>query len=52
MSLDDISATQTDFVKAAENALYAGCDGVEIHAGNGYVEHVSEVTGADNQVPI
>ena len=35
MSLDDIVATQDDFVKAARYALGAGCDGVEIHAGNG-----------------
>jgi len=35
MSLDEIVATQDDFVKAARYALGAGCDGVEIHAGNG-----------------
>jgi N-ethylmaleimide reductase len=35
MSPDDIVATQDDFVKAARNAMSAGCDGVEIHAGNG-----------------
>jgi 2,4-dienoyl-CoA reductase-like NADH-dependent reductase (Old Yellow Enzyme family) len=35
MPLDDIVATQDDFVRAARNALGAGCDGVEIHAGNG-----------------
>lgn len=35
MTSEDISATQADFVKAARNALAAGCDGIEIHAGNG-----------------
>jgi N-ethylmaleimide reductase len=35
MSLDEIVATQDDFVRAARNAMGAGCDGVEIHAGNG-----------------
>lgn len=37
MTNDDISATQMDFVQAAMNAISAGCDGIEIHAGNGYI---------------
>jgi len=37
MTTEDISATQEDFVRAARNAISAGCDGIEIHAGNGYL---------------
>lgn len=37
MTHTDIAATQKDFVHAARNAISAGCDGIEIHAGNGYV---------------
>lgn len=35
----EISATVLDFQKAADNALSAGFDGVEIHAANGYLFH-------------
>lgn len=35
MSKAEIEATQEDFVNAAKRAIEAGCDGVEIHAGNG-----------------
>jgi len=35
MTKEEISATQRDFVHAAINAVSAGCDGIEIHAGNG-----------------
>lgn len=37
MSLKDISQAQSEFVKAAENAIKAGFDGVEIHGANGYL---------------
>lgn len=37
MTLDDITETQEEFVAAAKAALLAGCDGIEIHAGNGYI---------------
>ncbi|KAK9896816.1 FMN-linked oxidoreductase [Cystobasidium minutum MCA 4210] len=37
MSKDDIEATQNDFVQAAVNALSVGFDGIEVHAGNGYL---------------
>lgn len=37
MTAADIERTQEDFVRSAEAAMAAGCDGVEIHAGNGYL---------------
>ncbi|MGB5445137.1 MAG: alkene reductase [Psychromonas sp.] len=37
MSGDDIINTQKEFVKAAENAIAAGFDGVELHSANGYL---------------
>ncbi|SFH86235.1 alkene reductase [Halpernia frigidisoli] len=39
MTTEDIKRTVQDFVKAAENAIEAGFDGVEIHAANGYLFH-------------
>lgn len=35
MSVEDIEATQKDFVNAGVRARAAGCDGVELHGGNG-----------------
>ena len=35
----DIQRIIGDFTKAGENAIKAGCDGVEIHAANGYLFH-------------
>jgi N-ethylmaleimide reductase len=37
MSISDISNSITEFVIAAENAMLAGFDGVEIHGANGYL---------------
>jgi N-ethylmaleimide reductase len=37
MSIDDIRATVNDFAHAAERAIEAGADGVEIHGANGYL---------------
>lgn len=37
MEQEEIDATVADYAKAAERALEAGCDGVEIHAANGYL---------------
>lgn len=34
-----IHATIADFVQAARNAIEAGFDGVELHAGNGFLPH-------------
>lgn len=39
MTKEDIQQTIQDFKKAAENALEAGFDGVELHAANGYLFH-------------
>ena len=39
MSISDIKRTVNDFVKAADNAMEAGFDGIEIHASNGYLLH-------------
>jgi N-ethylmaleimide reductase len=37
LTTDEIHAITEDYVQAAKNALAAGMDGVEIHAGNGYL---------------
>jgi N-ethylmaleimide reductase len=37
MSEADIRATLGEFVQAAQNAVAAGCDGVELHSANGYL---------------
>ena len=37
MTLDDIKQAQEEFVQAANNAIKAGFDGVEIHSANGYL---------------
>jgi N-ethylmaleimide reductase len=37
LTLGGIAAIVDDYVQAARNALAAGMDGVEIHAGNGYL---------------
>lgn len=39
MSQDDIDTTIKDFQQAAQNAVEAGFDGVEIHSSNGYLFH-------------
>ena len=37
MSAADIRDTAGEFARAAQNAVAAGCDGVELHAANGYL---------------
>ena len=37
MSQTDLDSTRTEFAQAARNAIAAGCDGVELHAANGYL---------------
>jgi len=39
MTLAEIKKTIADFAQAAQNALAAGFDGVEIHSANGYLFH-------------
>lgn len=39
MSIWDIKQTIEEFAVAAKNAIAAGFDGVEIHAGNGFLPH-------------
>lgn len=37
LSLDQVRQTVADYASAARRAIEAGCDGVEIHAANGYL---------------
>lgn len=37
MNLQDIIHAKTEYVSAAQNALFAGFDGVELHGANGYL---------------
>ena len=37
MTVADIRHTITEYVQAARYAIDAGCDGVELHAANGYL---------------
>ena len=39
MTIEQIRITQDSFVNAAQNAILAGFDGVELHAANGYLLH-------------
>ncbi|MBL3670123.1 alkene reductase [Streptomyces sp. M2CJ-2] len=39
LTADEIAATVQDFVTASRNAVEAGFDGVQIHAGNGFLLH-------------
>ena len=37
MTQAEIETTKQEYVQAAKNAITAGCDGVELHAANGYL---------------
>lgn len=37
MTIEEIEATQQDFVQAAKNAIEAGFDGIELHSANTYL---------------
>ncbi|MGD9387608.1 MAG: alkene reductase [Gammaproteobacteria bacterium] len=37
MTAEDLAAAQAEFLQGAENAIAAGCDGVELHGANGYL---------------
>ncbi|MGW2489168.1 alkene reductase [Streptomyces sp. NPDC001606] len=39
LTVEEIAATVEDFVTASRNAIEAGFDGVQIHAGNGFLLH-------------
>ena len=39
MTADEIAETVLEYKTGAVNAIDAGCDGVEIHAANGYLSH-------------
>lgn len=37
MSIDELDATQSEFVQASKNAVAANFDGIELHSANGYL---------------
>ncbi|MGW0393833.1 alkene reductase [Streptomyces sp. NPDC003042] len=39
LTVEEIAQTVKDFADAAQNAIEAGFDGVEVHAGNGFLLH-------------
>lgn len=47
LTTDGIRETIADFVTAAQNAIEAGFDGVEVHAANGYLLHQFLTTNAN-----
>lgn len=49
LSAAEISQTIRDFADAAENAITAGFDGVEIHGANGYLVHQFLSTNANRR---
>lgn len=50
MSIADIRRVTEDFATAAEHAVRAGADGVEIHAANGYLFHQFFVNSANQRM--
>lgn len=49
MTIDEIQQTISDFRIAAENAVKAGFDGVELHAANGYLFHQFLATSSNTR---
>ena len=49
MTREDIHTTIDEFVKASENAVEAGFDGVELHGANGYLLEQFLFPGANNR---
>ncbi|MDX2308328.1 MAG: alkene reductase [Hyphomicrobium sp.] len=49
LATDEIAGIAADFATAAENALAAGFDGVEIHSANGYLLHQFLSTNANQR---
>lgn len=49
MTLTDIKSTINDFAKSAKYAIDGGFDGVEIHAGNGFLLHQFMATNTNNR---
>ncbi len=47
MTLKEIEQVQLEYVKAAENAIIAGFDGVELHGANGYLIDQFTNTGSN-----
>jgi N-ethylmaleimide reductase len=50
MTLEDIAIAKSEFVMAAQNAIEAGFDGVELHGANGYLleEFLSPISNIRN----
>lgn len=50
MTIEELTQTKAEFVKAAQNAIAAGFDGVELHGANGYLleQFLSPVSNVRN----
>lgn len=49
LTADEIAATVRDFADAARNAAEAGFDGVQVHAGNGFLLHQFLAEGTNHR---
>ncbi len=52
MTLREIEQTQLEYVKAAENAIAAGFDGIELHGANGYLIDQFINTGSNTRTDV
>lgn len=50
LTIPEIKQIVQDFTNAAQNAITAGFDGVEVHASNGYLFHQFFVTSANTRI--